>query len=120
MRLDEKHKTMYYILDEDEGEEGFPCRYEVCPRCEGEGKHVNPSIDGNGLTQSDFDEDPQFREDYFSGMYDVTCYECHGNRVVPELDWSNISAVDADRLHSYLQEQADYEAMVASERRMGA
>jgi hypothetical protein len=43
---------------------------------------VNPSIDGNGLTSADFDEDPDFREAYFSGAYDVPCPWCHGQRVM--------------------------------------
>lgn len=57
--------------------------WAVCPLCYGEGKVVNPSIDCGGLTQEDFDEDPAFREDYFSGVYDVTCPECHGRTTVP-------------------------------------
>ena len=57
--------------------------WDVCPTCKGNGKHVNPSIDASGLTSEDFNDDPDFAEDYRSGMYDVTCYECHGKRVVP-------------------------------------
>lgn len=58
-------------------------KFEICPRCQGEGKHVNPSIDGNGLSSEYFDEmGDDFREDYFSGVYDVTCHECNGQRVV--------------------------------------
>lgn len=58
----------------------------VCPLCSGKGKHVNPAIDGNGLSQEDFDNDPDFAESYFSGVYDVTCYECNGNNVVSVVD----------------------------------
>jgi hypothetical protein len=54
----------------------------VCPVCGGEGKTVNPDIDAHGLTAEDFREDPDFREDYFSGMYDITCRGCDGKRVV--------------------------------------
>jgi len=59
-------------------------RFKVCPKCEGKGSHVNPSIDGNGLTYEDFENDPDFEEAYFAGNYDVECYECHGQRVVQE------------------------------------
>ena len=60
-------------------------KYAVCPRCEGRGSHVNPAVDGNGLTAEDFDElGDDFREGYFSGVYDVECSECHGQRVVPQ------------------------------------
>lgn len=76
-----------YDRDEDL-EVSIPAKYEVCSRCDGRGTHVNPSIDGNGLTQSDFADDPDFAEDYFAGRYDVQCYECRGLRVVPVPDES--------------------------------
>lgn len=63
-----------------------PTRREVCGRCEGSGKHVNPSIDEHGISPEEFDEDPDFREAYFSGRYDVPCEECHGNNVVEVID----------------------------------
>lgn len=60
-------------------------KYEVCPVCQGEGKYVNPSIDSNGLSAEDFDEQgDEFREDYFAGLYDVTCKCCNGRRVVTQ------------------------------------
>jgi len=59
-------------------------RFAVCPRCEGRGSHVNPAVDGNGITADEMDElGPDFREDYLSGVYDVRCDECKGDRVVP-------------------------------------
>lgn len=64
----------------------FPAKYEVCSRCKGLGKHVNPNIDGNGLTREDFDNDPDFEEAYFSGVYDVQCDCCKGLRVTLEFD----------------------------------
>lgn len=51
----------------------------ICPVCEGEGTTVNPDIDANGLTQEDFDEDPDFAEDYMSGMFDIRCRSCGGS-----------------------------------------
>lgn len=61
-------------------------KYEVCPVCDGEGKHVNPAIDGNGITGSEMAEiladDPDFLDDYMEGMYDVVCRCCEGRRVV--------------------------------------
>jgi hypothetical protein len=54
----------------------------LCPVCEGEGKTVNPNIDDNGLTREDFDEDPDFAQDYINGVYDITCNACGGMRVV--------------------------------------
>ena len=64
----------------------LPVRFEVCGRCNGHGCHVNPAIDGHGLTAEDFRDDPDFEEGYFSGRYDVTCEVCDGVRVLPEVD----------------------------------
>ena len=64
-----------------------PITFNVCSICEGRGKYVNPNIDSNGLTYSDF-EDYEFRENYFAGMYDIKCNECKGKRVVPEIDYN--------------------------------
>jgi hypothetical protein len=82
---------VYYLLpdDDEDGEphKGFvPAHYEVCGRCRGTGKHSNPAIDGNGITQSEFAEwDDEDREGYFNGQYDITCSVCIGERVVAEL-----------------------------------
>jgi len=94
-------------------------RFEVCDRCEGSGSHVNPSIDGNGLSREDFDEDPDFEEAYFAGRYDVPCYECRGERVITVVDESRCSAAELELWYAHLQSEADYRAEVAMERRMG-
>ena len=57
--------------------------WEVCESCGGRGVYVNPNIDAHGLSREDFDEDPDFADDYRSGVYDVRCGECRGERVVP-------------------------------------
>lgn len=82
VRFDEKTMTAW-LFGEDGEEQPIKCRYEVCGTCNGTGSHVNPSIDSGGLTYDDLYEDPDFAEGYFGGMFDVPCYECHGNRVVP-------------------------------------
>jgi len=64
----------------------LPSKRIVCPRCKGEGTHVNPNVDGHGISSEDFDADPDFRENYFNGVYDVSCEECKGNKVVDEID----------------------------------
>ena len=59
-------------------------QFVVCPTCEGKGTHVNPAVDGHGITSDEMDDlGPDFFEDYMSGTYDVRCQECGGNRVVP-------------------------------------
>jgi len=64
----------------------LPSKRVVCPQCDGTGKHVNPAIDGHGLSADDFAEDPDFAESYFSGVYDVRCELCNGNNVIDEVD----------------------------------
>jgi hypothetical protein len=79
------------------------CRYIVCSTCDGRGSHVNPSIDSEGLTASDFEEAGEdFREEYCSGRYDVPCYECGGQRVVP---WP-VEEADAVRVRNILDARA--------------
>lgn len=99
----------------------IPARWEVCPRCDGEGSHVNPSIDGHGLSSDDFAEDPDFAEAYFSGAYDVPCEECRGRRVVLVPDESDpaAAAVLAD-YYAHIEAMEDMKAAYEAERRMGA
>ncbi len=105
----------------------IPFTWAVCPTCRGNGTHTNPSIDCNGLTAEDFAEDPDFAEDYFGGRYDVTCYDCGGERLTPAIDRDNIDAETAamiDRVQKQIDEDAEYEAIAHAERmaelRMGA
>ena len=128
--------TMKVTIENDVGVEReltLPAVYEVCGRCQGEGKHTNPSIDGNGITQEEFDEDPDFRENYFSGVYDIECEECHGKRVVAELDEKELEdrprrrlgklvtgksrARILKRIHDRAQADADYRSLCRSEDR---
>jgi len=89
--------------------------FETCGRCEGRGRYVNPSIDGHGLSAEDFAEDPDFADAYFSGVYDITCNECQGRRVVPVPDDEAVMAA----YHKHLNYEAAYEAEIAAERRLG-
>lgn len=72
-----------YFLD-------VPWKYVICDHCNGHGTHVNPSIDGNGITSEEWDRDwdDDAREDYFAGVYDVSCEaRCHeGKIMVPNTD----------------------------------
>ena len=67
---------------EDDLQVWYKFKYETCDTCDGKGHHINPSVDCNGLTYEDLYDDG-YAEDYFSGVYDVSCYKCHGNRVMP-------------------------------------
>ena len=97
----------------------LPTCWKVCDVCHGEGKHVNPSIDCGGISD-EMEDDPDFREDYLSGVYDVRCYTCLGKRVIKGVNWE---ALSEDHRLAY-EEQLDYEDMVRreamAELRMGA
>jgi hypothetical protein len=104
--------------DADQGPLEVPAVFEVCSTCEGQGKHVNPAIDSNGLSAEDFDRDPDFEEDYFSGRYDVPCHECHGRRVVPVIA-ENCDPVLKAKAEKWMEEFYDYQREIEAERRMG-
>ena len=90
----------------------LPIRFEVCGTCDGRGVYVSPSIDAHGISQEEFDADPCFRDDYFSGVYDVTCARCKGERVEPVVHEEALSSEQKEVLQA-LQEQADDDRVYA-------
>lgn len=125
--FDEQRMLLTYVIpseeDEDEEEEiSFPAKFEVCDICNGKGQHVNPSIDCHGLTSDDFAEDPDFAEGYFSGRYDVACYCCHGQRVMPVVDEDRLTPEQKkalERLNDKQRADAEFESECRHERIMG-
>ena len=118
--------TLTVVIYDDEKDEEtdveFPFKWEVCPLCNGKGSHVNPSIDCNGLTAEDFYEDPDLAEDYFSGMYDQQCNQCHGRTTVPVIDEDRCNKEQKEWLAMLRENQkadAEYQQICAWERRMG-
>ena len=122
--------------EDDNGNEktfSLPVKRVVCPTCNGEGKHVNPSIDASSIGGDDeFWEDDMDYEDedeegnpvsrYKSGVYDVTCYTCHGNNVVFDIDLEAARISDSEALEAwddFCQDQMEYESECAAERRYG-
>lgn len=111
-----------FVTDENGNDilKPLPWKYEVCDVCDGKGTHVNPSIDCGGISREEFQEDPDFEEEYFSGSYDMPCNACDGKRVVPVVDRENC---DPDLLAEYdeqLQDEADSNAERLAELRMRA
>jgi hypothetical protein len=102
----------------DEIQLKLPAKYQVCGTCEGRGTHVNPNIDGNGLSAEDFAEDPDFEEGYFRGDYDVQCGTCHGTRVVAVPDLPRCSFPQKRALVQYYRTQREIWRDDASERRL--
>jgi len=103
----------------EEVEVTLPTKFKVCPRCSGKGTHVNPSIDGNGLTQEDFDQDPDFKADYLGGAYDVACYRCEGQRVIAVLDRAKCTKEQIKAYDNEREAIAEMDAIQAAERRFG-
>lgn len=96
------------LYDDNDQAIKLPTHRIVCPRCHGNGEHVNPSIDGNGIsTDDECWQDDDFREGYLSGRYNVTCEECHGRNVVDDVDWDALSDELRARLEAAYQEEAD-------------
>lgn len=84
----------------------LPTRWEVCDVCDGRGTHVNPAIDCNGLTAEDFAEDPDFADEYRSGMYDVPCNRCGGRTTVLVVDADACAPEDLEAWRSVLNDRA--------------
>jgi hypothetical protein len=123
-KVDERSMTLSFVLENDSEEEKeytLPMRYCVCGTCGGKGRHVNPGVDANGITSSEWsDWDEEEKEAYFSGRYDVDCYECGGEKVVPEINEEMADPKLLQQLRTWQREEADYRAVRAAERRMGA
>jgi len=110
--IKEDHEKQILVVETEEGNIEYKAEYEICPDCNGKGKYVNPAIDSHGLSSEDFDEDPDFREDYLSGIYDIVCCSCHGKRVI--LVPTNEKGKEA--VARIIQEDRNYLMEVAAER----
>jgi len=114
-----KHTITITLFDED-GEEvqhELPATNEVCNRCQGFGTHTNPNIDGNGITQSEWEEwDRDDRESYLNGEYDVSCEECHGNKVVRVVD-QDVCSLEQKKLFEKWEELENERAALDDEDR---
>lgn len=112
---------MVIVIEGEDGEDiNLPARYEVCETCDGKGSHVNPSIDSQGLSREDFDEDPDFAEGYWEGRYDQPCNECHGQRVVPEVDMDKLTEPEKKMVEERIEAHYSHQREVEAERRFGA
>ena len=96
-----------------------PATREVCGRCNGTGVHDHPAF-ANGFGADEMGEDPDFREDYMRGVYDVKCSRCCGNRVVDEPDWERMTERQRTLADEYYREENAYRSEAEAERRMGA
>jgi len=118
---------MTYIQHNDDGSEtehNLPARWEICDSCCGNGtttRHIE--CDGGGFTGSEWAEacndDPDFEENYFSGVYDRACPDCNGSGKVQVVDRDRVSPAILASMDADADEEYEYQAMRAAERRMG-
>ncbi len=87
-----------------------PAEREICSRCDGNGTHVNPAVDGDGISPEEFHEDPDFAEAYMRGDYDVQCEECKGERIVSVPDVEKLPENLQEDYWRYKNEDAQFEA----------
>lgn len=113
--FNDHNMTVTFVLEDGEQDPEFTrkIKWAVCPTCDGRGKHVNSSVDSQGISPEEFEHDPDFERDYFEGVYDVTCNECRGKRVVPEL------AEPCPELEAWQRERRQWAAERLNEIRMG-
>lgn len=118
------HITLTIEHDGAEREYSLAAHYVICPMCDGRGTDGGHSVecDGGGFTASEWaEQDEDFRQDYLAGVYDRPCEACrgHAGRVLEvdrdKADPSILALFDAEN-----EAEADYLAMCAAERRMGA
>ncbi len=105
---------------EDGTEKTLPMKWALCSVCNGNGSHVNPSIDSGGLSAEDFDEDPDFAESYMSGAYDQTCNKCRGRTTVPVVDVDRLSPEDLAAYGAQERSAREIDRMEYYERARGA
>lgn len=126
-RISRDRRIMYVACEDDDGveyEAALPIRWEACSLCGGRGTHVHPGIDAHGITADEWaDWAPEEVEEYMSGAYDVACYECGGERVVPVVDEAALTEAQRREYERYVERERDLALMdreMAAERAMGA
>ena len=100
----------------EEGKRRLPTRWEVCYACEGRG---SSSAYLGAFTREDFDDDPEFAEDYFAGTYDRTCETCRGRTTVSVIAEDRLTPEELADYHNWQEQMASLYEMEAAERRAG-
>lgn len=98
----------------------WPGIKEICVRCDGEGTHVNPAIDEHGISPEEFRKDPEFKQAYFEGRYDITCQMCEGEKIILSPDLGSLPINVREEYEKMQRHHDQVERESASERRWGA
>lgn len=118
-------KTTNRLIATDDGAElelAVPFKWVICGRCNGNGTHTNPSIDGHGITADEWngpDWDDESREAYLDGSYDVQCSECNGSGKVQEQDYDSLPDEVRELLEDDDRASAEYALEREHELRLG-
>jgi len=120
--IDYDEKDLEGVVVDSEGRLHVPFTWGVCGTCNGEGKHVNAAIDAHGISAEEWerDWDPDERDGYLNGDYDVPCVECHGRTTVPTPNLDALPPAARKLVDEALESHHDGCAIQAAEMRMGA
>tara|TARA_R100000081_G_C4797805_1_gene162056 strand:- start:156 stop:590 length:435 start_codon:yes stop_codon:yes gene_type:complete len=84
----------------------------VCSHCGGTGRIVNPAIEGNGFTSSEWHEacsnDDEFERNYWNGNYDISCPKCKRGRCAKIADRDPYKDMIEQNIREY-EDQRDWE-----------
>jgi hypothetical protein len=111
------------IYDEDGvSEVQLPWKWEICRCCSGHGKSSRYL---GAITMSDREpggswDDPEDFEDYMDGYYDRMCDDCNGTGKVQVVDEQQLTEEQLRAWKAECEEEAEYQAALASERKYGA
>lgn len=112
---DEIARFDQYLEAEHEDLPALRTRNEVCSRCRGEGELGGyPGV----YTQDDFDEDPDFFDDYIE--HRRTCEDCNGRRVTRVVDREASHPDTLSTWDEWCQDMWEMNRIYEMERRMGA
>lgn len=115
-------QVTYFDDNGDEVSCELPSKFEVCPRCEGHGTHLNPSIGNHAYSVEEFNEafdDEESRAEYFKrgGIYDVTCEQCGGKRVIEVPNPEAMSSEQKTHFEAWEKSEEESARMDAEDRR---
>ena len=120
--------TVYDYSDycDCEGDHGIDCvlvvpaKRAICGRCNGDGYHTNDAFN-QGFTMTEWHEmGHDFQRDQMSGMYDVVCTECKGEKIVVVPDWGYMTPEQRKAADDHYEQLACEQAERDAELRMGA
>lgn len=109
------------IVDDEGNEIELATKWEICGCCNGHGKSSRYL---GAITQGDREpggawDDPDAFEDYMRGGYDRHCDECDGSGKVRVVDYARLLPGQSEALQEVVNEEREYRAAVAAERRFG-